>query len=248
MKENKEHLWHAYLDGELSAIEAVKFEASLTDAEQARLAAETRFERALAERLSEGAECPDDVWERTRALITRQEVKATPTSGRRRSWYWGAATLTAAAGLAFVISMFATPGGPRSALVLSAATVNELAATSEVQPGSDFAEQFIRENGIDLKIQDDNELEARQGQHQHVRIVGARQEPVEGGTVIEVLVDCCGFPVKIVFADVDSSAAREIGLAAAEDGDVLATRVIGDYMAAVVSRHESHHLLNLFSQ
>jgi len=59
------------------------------------------------------------------------------------------------------------------------------------------------------------------------------------------LVDCCQYPMKILFASVDSDAAREIELAAAKDGDVQSTRVVGEYLVAVVGRHKSHQLLDL---
>lgn len=256
MNENKEHLWQAYLDSELSVIEAADFEASLTDTEQVRLMADMRFERALAERLSEGAECPKEVWARTRELISRQKVEGAPRVARRKRWYWGASTLVAAAGLALVISIFAAPGGSReaSAVIMSAKNVDELALTSEVQPGPDFAEQFIQEKGVDLQILDDSELIASKGPHSHlnhhwfIHIVGAREEAFEGGTVTEVLINCCQFPMKILFANVDSGAARRIGIAAAKDGHVQATRVIGDYVVAVVGRHRSYQLLDLFSE
>jgi len=254
MNQNKEHLWQAYLDGELSAIEAADFEASLSDSDQARLMADVRFERGLAARLSEDAECPDEVWARTRKLIAGQNAEATPRAARRRRWYLGAGMVAAAAALAIVIYPFVNPFGSSeaAAFVMSDANVEELVSTSEVEEGLEFAERFIHEHGVDLAVLDTNDVAKSKGpfwrnRHWTIRVVGAREEAFKDGTLTEVLVDCCQYPMKILFASVDSDAAREIELAAAKNGNVQSTRIIGDYVVAVVGRHKSHILLDLFS-
>lgn len=254
MNENKEHLWQAYLDGELSAIEAADFESSLTDAEQARLMADMRFERVLAERLSEGAECPEEVWGRTLKLVSGQKAEAPPRAARRKRWYFGTQAVAAAAALALAISFFVAPRDAQevSALVMSEKTVEELVSTSEVELGQEFAERFIQEKGVDLQILNNQEVAECIGpywraRHWTIRVIGAREETFNGDRITEVLIDCCLKPVKILFADVGSDAARELELAATQDGHVQATRVIGDYVVAVVSYHKSHQLLDLFS-
>ncbi len=250
MHENREQLWHAYVDAELSATEAAGFEASLTEPEREQLAADMQFERVLAERLSHGAECPDEVWERAKARIVGLGEPPAHTQVRHRRWYWGAATLAAAAALAFVISLFAlsgsTPDG--SAVILAASSIEELEASSEVDHGSDSAEQFMHENGVSLHLVDDDTLKELLGHHPDARFIGARQESLGGDPVTEVFVGCCGLPVKVILALLDSNAASKIGLAAAQDGDVLATRQIGGYLAAVVGRHESKGLLDMLSE
>jgi len=253
MKKNVEQYWQAHLDGELSASEAADFEASLTDAQREQLAVDMRVERVLAEHLSRDAECPDEVWERTKARITRLHEMDAPQGTRRRRWYWGGtATLAAAAALAFVISVIAPSGDSpeSSSLIFAASTVEELIATSDTEASLDLAERYIREKGVELYLEDDNFLEKikTEGGHHHLRIIGARQELHNGVPVTEVLIDCCGRPVKILLVSLDSNVAGEIGLAATREGHVQATRVIGGYLAVLVCRHESYGLLNLISE
>lgn len=250
MHENREQLWQAYVDAELSVTEAAEFEVSLTEVERGRLADDMQFERVLAERLSHEAECPDEVWERTKARVL--ELGETPVriQVHLKRWYWGAATLATAAALAFVISLFAASGGTpdRPTVILAASSVEELAASSEIEPGSDSAEQFLHEKGVQLHLVDDGALETLVRHHSGIHFIGARQESLEGDPVTEVFVECCGLPVKVLLASLDSNAANRIGVAAAQNGDIQATRVIGDYLAAVVSRHESHGLLDMLSE
>lgn len=247
MNDHKEHLWQAYLDGELSASEAAQFESSLSDIERAQLAEDMRFERVLAERLSEDAECPDDVWARTRALVEGRGSGAAPALGRSGSWRLGAATLAAAASIAFLLSQYVPLGGApeSSAVILAASTIEELAAGSEVEQGPDSAERFLHGHGIDLGIVDDT---TAVGRHRNVEVVGARQELLCGEMVTEVLIGCCGFPLKILLTKRDSAVAREIGLAAANNSDVQSTRIVGDYLVAVVGHHKSHSLLEMFAE
>ena len=123
MDGKKERLWQAYLDGELSTGESAEFEQSLSPSEREGLASEMRFERALAERLGENAHCPDEVWERTKALVAGAEAPALAQSSRRR-WYWGVATL-AAASIAFVLSLYTTGDGAYtlSSAILAASSI-----------------------------------------------------------------------------------------------------------------------------
>ena len=55
MSMDREKLWQAYLDGELSIAETSEFEATLNAEERDRLQAEKSFESGLADALSEGA-------------------------------------------------------------------------------------------------------------------------------------------------------------------------------------------------
>lgn len=250
MHENREQLWQAYLDAELSITEAAGFEASLTDAERELLAADMQFERVLAERLIHGAECPEEVWERTKASVV--ELGETPVRSQvgYKRWYWGAAALPAAAALAIVVSLFASIGGTPElpSVFLAASSVEELEISSEVDPGSDSAEQFMHEKGVQLHLVDDGNLGTLLRRHSDIHVIGARQESLGGEPVTEVLIECCGLPVKILLANLNSNAASRIGLAAAQKGDIQATRVVGGYLAAVVSRHESHGLLDILSK
>jgi len=244
MNERKEHLWQAYVDGELSAGEAAEFEASLTEDDRERLAEDMRFERALAERLSEGAECPDDVWERTRAMVQEQAPPIAALPSRAKRWRLGAATLAAAASVAFFISQYTSflTGPDFGPAILAASTLEELAEKSEIEPGVDAAVEFFEESGIDLALVVDQPTE---GQHRRVEVVGARHDSLGGEDVTELLMGCCGFPLKLLVAKRDSAAAHEISVATTGDSDIQSTRIVGDYLAAVVGHHPAHALLDV---
>lgn len=237
----KERLWQAYLDGELSASEATEFESSLSESERKALAADMRFEHGLHELLSEGA-CPDPVWERTQALIRRT---APPRqSGSRR--YWVAASLAAAC-LAFVLLVVSGELRSRSNtnVIHAASSVNALASTSDVAPGHDNAVHYLKQHGIHLGIHNEPELEAMYLPHRPIKVVGARQDTFAGDRVTEVLFSCCGYPVKVLVARQDSPAAKAIGRATGQkNSDVQATKIVDGYLAAVVSRHPAHGLVN----
>ena len=244
MSINREHLWHAYLDGELTVIEMSEFEASLNQDERERLAAEMQFESGLAERLSQDVKCPDEVWERTKTLLAAQQEAPVPSF---RRWYWGMATLATAATLAFMISLFgAVNPDTASALVLAAETVEELAATSETDADADAVRTYLADHNVDLEL---NPMESLAIASAHpLEIIGARTYEVNGEPVVEMLFGCCGRPVKVMMAVQGSDAATLIGLASASgNGDVLATRTVGRYLVAVVSDHPAPGLLDIFA-
>lgn len=242
--DNREQLWQAYLDGELSACEAAQFETTLSDAERRRVAAELRFDRALADRLRRNADCPDGLWGRTR-------TKLAPT-GRakiRRLVFAGAAV--AAAMLAvFVLPEFypyGFAGFVGSDVIHAAASVEDLIAQSETEPGLPNVQLYLDERGISLSLLKDALLFRGGPGHPPGKILGARQVRFAGTRVTEVYVDCCGRPVKFVLAPQGSRAARLLAEAAAEPGYVQATNNVGDYAIAVVARHPSDRLMDLFN-
>lgn len=249
MKMQKEQSWQAYIDGELSATEAAVFEASLTESERDQLMADVRFDRALVERLAQNASCPDELWKNTKALL-QQQGEAVPVAARRKRWYWGAASLVAAASLAFILSLFATPGTSTKTpqLIVSASTLEELRAQSEIESGRDAAQRYLDDKGVGLDISYDIALGIMGDHHHPIEIVGARQNIISGVPVTELLFGCCGKPIKVVVARHDSDAAQEIALAAAHHGQIQATRTVGDYFTAVVGDHAAHGLLDIFAK
>lgn len=243
MSTKKDFLWQAYLDGELSVGEMSEFEASLTSEERERLAAEMQFEGGLAERLSEDAACPADVWKKTKALLAGQQTKASRTI---RPWYWGAATLAAAAMVAFTISVFApVQTSPSPALVLAAETVEDLAALTETEAGRAAAQAYLKSHEIPLEIRDAQSL-AMTSKHKHLEILGARIEYAAGEPVVAMLIGCCKRPVKVIVALQGSAAAQEIGTASCGKSQVRATRAVDGYLVAVVGEHTPYGLLEFF--
>lgn len=247
MNRKKDLLWQAYLDGELSVSETSEFEASLTEEERERLAAEMQFEGGLAERLSRDAKCPEDVWKRTKALIVEaRDAESRPRS--LRPWYWGVASLAAAAAVALMISVFApVQSSPSSALVLAAETVEDLAATAKTEAGREAAQAYLDSHDVDLHINPVESLSIA-STHHDIEFLGTRTGYAAGEPVVEVLLGCCGRPVKVVMALQGSAAAQEIGFAAGENSQVGATRSVNGYLAAVVGDHTPYELLEIVSR
>jgi hypothetical protein len=256
MNKNREKMRQAYLDGELSAIESSEFEATLDAAESEQLAAEVRFENGLAERLAQDAKCPEDVWERTKALLAEQHVPARPVSFSR--WYWGAATFAAAASIVFFVTVFPQSPLSPSAVVMAAESVDELAASAESESGPKATQAYLRKQGIELKLRDADFKGEMVGNtfkpsliHGDIHILGARMERLPSGKpVVEILFGCCRKPVKVLMAEKGSNAAFEIGEAAAARtmNHILDTRSVDGYITAVVGIHKAHGLLDIFEE
>ena len=242
MINDKAKFWQAYLDGELSVSEAAAFEAELDDEERQLLASEMRFESAFADKLSQNAACPDQVWDRTRALIEAQRM---PRRSMRR-WYYGAATFAAAASIAFMISVFApVDSSPSSAVVMAAQSVEELAATSETPGDRESVHRYLLAHEVRLDLREPMSLHMA-GTHPYIELVGARTEMANGEPVVEMLFNCCHQPVKILMVERGTKAALDIGQAAGAGHHVQATRMVGIYLTAVVSDHRAHGLLDIF--
>jgi len=240
--DNREQLWQAYLDGELSACEAAQFEATLSDAEQRQLAAEMRFDRALADRLRRDADCPDALWERTRAKLA---PAARP--GRARRLVLTGAALAAALLAVFVLPELYPMGFSTGSDVIHAArSVEDLIAQSETEPGLTNVQEYLDDKGVSLKLLKDCALFRGAPGHPPGKVLGVRQIRFGGTRVTEVFVDCCGRPVKFVLAPQGSRAARLLAEAAALHNDVQAANDVGDYAVAVVARHPADRLMNLF--
>lgn len=244
--DNREQLWQAYLDGELSACEAAQFEATLSEAEKRQLAAEMRFDRALADRLRQNADCPDEVWARTRAKLAPVATPAAP--GKIRRLAFASAAIAAALLAVFVLPELYPLGlSARSEVIHAAGSLDDLMAMSETEPGLETVQHYLDEKGIDLALLKECELFRGAPGHPPGKILGVRQTTFAGTRVTEVLVDCCGRPVKFVLAPQGSRAARKLAVAATQYGDVQAARTVGDYEVAVVARHTAGRLMDLFS-
>lgn len=246
MNGDKETLWQAYLDGELSAAEASAFTASLSDREHEQLLEEIEFHSELSEVLSADADCPDDVWERTQASIASRQRNPKP-AWSRAVWYAG--TVAAAASIALLISVFTRTDSSYSAAVQAVETVDELKALSMVEPGAKAAQEFLHAHDTDIDIHLDEAIAVTR--HHGIAILGAREDKFKSGSVTGVLYVCCDRPVKIIMAKLGSKGADIIAKgagASAENSDVLETRVVGDYIAAVVSSgHGARDLLAALS-
>jgi len=246
MNGDKEILLQAYLDGELSASEASAFEASLTEKERKRLPLEMQFESGLAEALSKGGDCPEDVWARTQALLGDRLSTKRPRFSRM---FWYAGTMAAAASIALVISFFVSePTSTSPSIVMAAESIEELEAMSKVDPGADTAEAFINQQGVDLELHFEEAVQS--SHHYGMAVVGARMYKVEKDSVGGVLYVCCGRPIKIIIAKSGSKGAELIARSASDHAginDIMNTREVGGYLAAVVSKHRADEFLEALS-
>ncbi len=243
MSMQREHRWSAYLDGELSASEAAEFDESLTLEEQQRLQAEVRFEGALGEFLSQGGECPNDVWHRATKALARK--------GGRIPWWMPtrhAATFVAAAAVMLIVAgvvyrvQFATPA------FLSLANGDYPTAESRLALNTgDLSEvnEYLHTHGIALVLH-------APSKHYHVHgargreLRGASEASYKGETVTEIMFECCGRPLKVVIVPKTGPAAGAVRRAIERD-QVQEFRSIGDYVAVTVGRHPAHGLLDLLS-
>lgn len=243
MSVQREHMWSAYLDGELSASEAAEFDQTLTPAEKDLLQSEVRFERALGDVLSRGGACPEDVWQRTMSAVsTLGGPSSRSTRGR---WFGGlaaaAVALICAAG--YYQTVLAVPGFLR----MKEDSIEELRAEL-IAPSSDVAQvnDFLHNHGVTLTL-----YPAPEGKkfrfHQSPELLGASERSYRGEHVPEILYECCGKPVKLVILPRNSVAADAARKAIKRDA-VCEYRTIGDYIVVVVGTHTSRGILDLLNE
>ncbi len=251
MATNHEKLVTAYLDGELSAAEAAELDQSLTPEHKANLAAEIRFERSIGERLTRGAKCPDDLWQRTLAAV---EAKAAPVvvEFKPRPNYWKYATVAMAAMLAIttlgLVAKFNTSTTAPSMFTMQKGTTIELLAAQAELRGHDTAavNAYFKEHGVKLAMTS-ADMTIPGDHHTPRELLGMRPATNGDDTVMEMMFNCCGRPLKVVIAKTGSDTAREIGDLVSE-GKIQTVRHVGDYVAALVGRHETHGLLDNFTE
>lgn len=251
MNRNREHLWQAYIDGELSAAEASEFEQSLEPTERELLAADAQFERRLGEKLAEPVACPDSVWEEIE-MRARPTVVLTGNSGGSsasmpRRTMWAAATLAAAASLAFMISMalnFGADDGD-TAIVSAASTVEELQRRAETDSTVEGAQAYFKAHDLPFEIDFSAERLFPPPLEVHkLDFLGMGTEQVNDELISEALFNCCGKPVKVLIMPRDSDAAVVVGRAMAIGSDVLAMQRRGKYLVAIVAEHSADELIN----
>jgi hypothetical protein len=243
MSNEKERLWTAYLDEELSETEARAFEEQLTESERESLAADARYEAAVAARLSEDVKCPDDLWQRVQGEIWQAQANEArlPSQWTR----WAIPALAAAAAIIVFVTFFVPTGfdGLPAFLEPAAANVPDLKAMTEVEPNRAAVEDFMRQAGMRITLQDHGQ-QARRGHHP-VQLYGASKGTVEDGDVVRVLYSCCRLPLEVIVAQEGGAAANAINKARA--GKRLRhTKDLKGYVIAVVgSPHHGGQILRL---
>lgn len=250
MDSQHEKMISAYLDGELSAAEAAEFDSTFTVAEKANLSAEMKFERKLAEQLGRGVSCPNDVWQRTLEAI---EQKAAPVEQfrPRRNWMYAVTAMAAmlaitVAGL-FVRVNLVSPHPPTVLAIAKGTTIAMLEEEAQLRSrDTDSVNAFLKEHGFNIAMTS-ADVQVPGDHHTPRQLLGLRPAVNRGEDVMELLFNCCGRPLKVVIAKTGTKTAREIGDLMAE-GKLQATRHVGDYVAALVGRHETYGLLDYFTE
>ncbi|GMU94455.1 MAG: hypothetical protein AMXMBFR4_35130 [Candidatus Hydrogenedentota bacterium] len=245
MTMQREKLWLAYLDGELGAAEAAEFDQSLSQVEKEQLGAEIRLERGMAETLTRGGACPDDVWNRTLAALERRRagnIEVLPAP----KWMYGLTAVAAALAVVMTGIVFRMYTQPPSVLVLSEASVLQLAEKSDLKANTvEDVNAYLKDHGFDIAL---TSLDTESGVRHHERdFLGVHTAKNQGEDVIEMLFACCGKPIKVVIARAGGRTAREMGSFLA-DGKIQASRPVGDYVAAVVGRHKAAGLLEFLTE
>lgn len=246
----KEQMWQAYIDGELSATEMASFESLLTPGERELLTADVKFERGIVQKLSEKDACPLALWESIKSQLLEPEasnISELPAQSARSRWF-AAATVAAAAGVAFLIYAVTpdsvTPGsGLTAPTVIAAESVDELAGRSDVNSDRLVIQKFMHDHQVDLDLRDEQTIPIAE-RHSNIQLVGAHAYPNDD--YVELYMGCCKKPVKIVLARRGTEAARLLGQANDENSEVQATRIVGNYVAAVVGPHPAYGLLDIF--
>jgi len=238
MKRNEEHeqLWSAYLDGELSASESARFDASLSQHDRERLAAEMQFESAMADVLGKTAGCPDEVWRRTIAKVEGTSQRR--SYGRRK---WIPAALGIAAALAVVVaSVFA----PHSKSLPEFVALNTELPESAIAGELPKAQAFLSARGVDIRLRpiEGDSLK----DHEGTRILGYREARYGQEAVYELYYNCCGKPLKVALAKKGGAAAALLEKTLDGSNGIQSTRDVGEYRVALVGKHHAKELLDYF--
>jgi hypothetical protein len=242
--EERNQLWMAYLDGEMTAAEAAAFDATLSPEERTRLDKEKHMEQRLAEQLADGATCPPLLWKRVQQELAVAEPEARRV--RPAPWRWLAPVALAAAATV-VIAVAYTLYSSRPDLDpyrMQARTTAELAEQRDASaPANETAvAEFLMRHGVPVAL---GSIEAHNATHQHqVELLGARSTALENTEGVEVLYACCGFPARVVIVPAESKAGAALEAhVGAEGTDLLAVKRLDGFIAGVVSKHPAYGVL-----
>lgn len=238
---DKEKLWVAYLDGQLSTSEAVAFEATLSEVERAQVGSEVHLERVIGERLQEAPGCPEGLWQGLASQIAASEaVPRTSLLGQPRALVAALTALAAATVFAFSDFRQRTPVEPILAL---ASDMPQFVNGSSTSGDWSAVQEFMRQRQVALVM---NSFDANlDTAHHPFRLVGASELGCHGNSVMEIRFECCGKPVKVILAK-NGTKASTIVREGRANGEVRYVREMGVYVVGVVSKHPVPDLTRLF--
>lgn len=243
---DRERLLTAYIDGQLSASEAVAFEATLSQEEREWCAREIHFEQAVCEVLAGPIACPEALWQQL-----SEQMETAPRPRRRwlaQPWVAWSAFGGLAAALAFTFYDVDPAAGQgqffEPVLSLPADAVS-MQSESSTPPDHDAVQQFMRQRDVMLIF--NNFAGFQQVDGHEVRLLGASEQGCHGRSVMEILFQCCGMPVKVVLAREDTAGA-DILEQGVREGRVKFLTHAGTYVMGVVGAHHAPDLTRLFQQ
>lgn len=246
-KQDRDSMWMANLDHQVTPGEAMQFEQWLSESERERLAHELRLEALLMARLMEGPDCPDALLKQITKSV-RVSSKRQPRFGRT---FW-LCNLAAAAMVVFIAGSQLLQFGQamkgdvsttdRISLALGTESPSDLAEESQTAPDRFAVERFLQEREIQLAISDFSAVPPA-SMHK-VTLIGARVAGSAQDSLVELLYNCCGSPARVYVAKRDSGGAARI-LDAERNGELQEQAVVGDYVAGVAGTHASDHLLRV---
>ncbi len=242
----EEKLWMAYLDGELSPAEALQYDAELSPAQRDRLAAEMRLESTLGDALRIDAACPDAAWA---ATLDKLAAAGAPTAhagqrlgGRWRRRVWPFLTAAAAVLLVTVAYLGVLFMQPEPAFAISTPDLEAFAQSASVPPDHPAIAELFASHGFGLQL---SEIASAQPDNSNsVKLLGACHVLCRGKELVQILLNCCEYPVKLVVAPRDSKAGAMM-LEGARGAQIRATRDIGEYRIALIGEHGRAELLEL---
>ncbi|MBI1349430.1 hypothetical protein GC163_24450 [bacterium] len=242
-KEDRDQAWMASLDRQFTPAEALEFESRLSPAEQERLSREYRLEELIMERLLDGSECPEAL---SRRILLQVRNGSSRWTRAKKALPWFA---VAAAAVIVVSALPWMPTGfgfreadSTAALPPMAASVAELARESQTPADRAAVERFLQDHGVQLALADFNQLLPDSGHD--VTLLGVRKGVSNDGSLLEILFNCCGFPVKLYVAPRDTDGALRIEQAHASGG-LQERAIVADYLAAVAGSHPADNLLRV---
>ncbi len=243
--DDREKRWMAYLDGQMSASEALDFERGLNARDRARLEGEVRLESAICDSLADGPCCPVALWNDMKSRLNEPgQVKA----GRMAYWV-SRATIILAATVAIVLSAPYYESYTQGNSVRAASRVGILESSrEEFSKGLEAtrsmaaAEAYLRENNINLRLIADSA--PGPGHHHQLEFLGACRGKCPEGTLYELRFWCCGQPAKVLIARRGSAGDRVLR-SALKCGEVDDIPVDNDYVIAVIGDHNAEGLHRL---
>jgi hypothetical protein len=238
--------WMAYMDGQMSASEALEFERSLSPEDKKRLDEEVRLESAICERIAGDECCPEALWNALKAELTDEAPKI------HRLQVWQRRFVGLAASIAIVMTSVFVYNEVRpdsqtvtaaSSLEISEDSLEEFARHTAVPGTREATQQFLDSHNIPLQLV--NMSNAGLDPHHPVKLLGACMGSCPKGSILELRISCCGKPIKLLVIK-KSAGSENFVRRASRCGKVKESREVGGVMLALVGDVHGHvDLMNL---